>query len=304
MAALFITAAPGAKAGTLLPVAWWRMGENDPGAADGGSTYTAKNELGGGLMLPQGARFSADVPNNTLGSTLGLRLNTGQFGINPVVTDAIDNFGLELWVKPDSADAPQCLAYNGDSSSTGWGIYLANGLYVGVIGGVAFVGGSPAAQGVWTHVALVRDGGVATLYVNGVSAGADASEPGSPSGAFGVGVAPQTSNTEFLAGGTIDEVRVFVFAAGEFNPSDLLYNYGRPKPASMTLVPVGRGGFTFTNATAISFSVLMTTNLALPMSAWQNIGSATELPAGTGHYQFTDPQTANSPRRYYRVTFP
>ena len=279
------------------------MGENDPGAADGVSATTATNQLGGGLTLPQGALFSADVPNNTLGSTLGLRLNPGQYGVNPVVTTATDNFGLELWVKPDSTAAPQCLAYNGDSSSSGWGIYVFNDAYVGVIGGVNFVGAATATAGVWTHVALVCDGGNLTLYVNGVATGTAPWLPATPSGRFTVGVQPQTLNDEFFAGG-IDDVRVFAFAAGAFSPSDLLYNYGAPKPAGMTLVPVSRGTFTFTNTTAMAFSVWMTTNPALPLSSWQKIGSATETAAGTGHYQFTDPQTANSSQRYYRVTWP
>jgi hypothetical protein len=62
--------------------------------------------------------------------------------------------------------------------------------------------------------------------------------------------------------------------------------------------------FTFTNYTDTSSTVLATTNVALPITTWINLGPAVESPIGSGHFQFTDPQATNFPQRYYRVRVP
>ena len=78
-------------------------------------------------------------------------------------------------------------------------------------------------------------------------------------------------------------------------------------PASPTLVsfstlPGGLFQFNFTNATPISFTVLASTNVALPASNWTVLGAATVLSPGA--YQFTDTQATNFPRRFYQVRSP
>jgi 6,7-dimethyl-8-ribityllumazine synthase len=67
-------------------------------------------------------------------------------------------------------------------------------------------------------------------------------------------------------------------------------------------LPGGAFQFSFTNLSGLSFTVLGTTNLALPASNWTVLGATVEGPAG--HYQFTDPQATNSTTRYYRVRSP
>jgi len=57
--------------------------------------------------------------------------------------------------------------------------------------------------------------------------------------------------------------------------------------------------FAFTNASGLSFSILATNNVTAPKANWPVIGTAVESPSGSGHYQFTDPNSAtNSPRFY------
>jgi len=51
----------------------------------------------------------------------------------------------------------------------------------------------------------------------------------------------------------------------------------------------------------LSFTVLTTTNLALPLNQWASTDAAAE--ASPGHYQFTD-MTVQSPQRFYRVRSP
>jgi hypothetical protein len=46
----------------------------------------------------------------------------------------------------------------------------------------------------------------------------------------------------------------------------------------------------------------MTSNLALPLANWTVLGSVPEI--SSGHFQYTDTQTANQPRRFYRIRSP
>ena len=60
--------------------------------------------------------------------------------------------------------------------------------------------------------------------------------------------------------------------------------------------------FGFINASGPSYSVLASPDVAAPMNSWLNLGAATEMPAGSGLFQFTDPQAPNYPQRFYRVS--
>lgn len=62
--------------------------------------------------------------------------------------------------------------------------------------------------------------------------------------------------------------------------------------------------FSFTNLSGLGFTVLGTTNLALPLTNWTILGSAMESPAGSGNYQFSDTQNTNQVTQYYRVRWP
>jgi alpha-tubulin suppressor-like RCC1 family protein len=79
---------------------------------------------------------------------------------------------------------------------------------------------------------------------------------------------------------------------------------GPGKLTGMTRLGNGSTRFTFTNYTDTSYTVLASTNVALPITTWTNIGPAVESPAGSGHFQFTDPQGTNNPQRFYRVSSP
>jgi hypothetical protein len=68
-----------------------------------------------------------------------------------------------------------------------------------------------------------------------------------------------------------------------------------------TKLPDGSFQLAFTNAPGASFTVLTTTNFALPVDEWTSAGAAVET--SPGHYQFTD-ATPNSPQGFYRVRSP
>jgi hypothetical protein len=97
-----------------------------------------------------------------------------------------------------------------------------------------------------------------------------------------------------------------VLLAGGFNISDTGPTTELFDPASAvatpvlltqpTKLPTGAFRFTFRNTPGLSFTVLTTTNLAVPLNQWSSAGLAAE--ASPGHYQFTDTAT-NSPQRFY-----
>jgi alpha-tubulin suppressor-like RCC1 family protein len=60
--------------------------------------------------------------------------------------------------------------------------------------------------------------------------------------------------------------------------------------------------FTFTSIAGVSFSVLGTTNPALPLNSWVLVGSAAEI--SSGQYQFTDLRKGKLPQQFYRVRWP
>lgn len=61
-------------------------------------------------------------------------------------------------------------------------------------------------------------------------------------------------------------------------------------------------GLAFTNIPYAAFTVLSTTNVALPLSSWTEAGSPMET--SPGQFQFFDPSTSASPQQFYEVRSP
>src|SRR5439155_24239395 len=117
----------------------------------------------------------------------------------------------------------QIIAYNGSTATSGWGIIVSGSIYSGLFGGKIIFGSGAATANVWVHVALVRSGGVATIYINGIAAGTSSVSPNLPTGNFAVAAPPQSPTSQFFTG-LVDEVRVFTFTGGQFSTNDLLLN--------------------------------------------------------------------------------
>jgi hypothetical protein len=106
--------------------------------------------------------------------------------------------------------------------------------------------------------------------------------------------------------------------SGGIAPLDLDVCHSEYKPLSSYLIPgappapiqiaglaITGGGafqFSFANTPGALFTVLAATNIALPLGDWTVLGAMTESPPG--QFQFSDPQAANHPQRYYRVRSP
>src|SRR5688572_12131626 len=141
---------------TVTNVAWYRLGESDPGAAHGlVSTQSMDVVANRVLRLVNGPVHDTNVASSAAqaGSSLGIRFSSSTWGTNALVSTVVDNFGLELWVNPSVLAGDHMIVYNGHSGNSGWGLSLANGIYSVLYGGRAVIGSAPAASNVWMHLA-------------------------------------------------------------------------------------------------------------------------------------------------------
>jgi hypothetical protein len=294
---------------TITVLDYYRLGESDPDATNGGSPTLTKDSVGpNDLTVAGSACWSTNVAcpaTAHTGSAFSLDFingNSGAYTVGGVLTQATDNFGLEAWIKPMSADPNnyRCLAYNGNSAANGWGLYLLGDTVCALYGGITLSGSIEVPLNAWTHVALVCASGVATLYTNGIACSSQTITPAPPSGAFALGVQAQSLSAEFYDG-YLDEVRVFTFAPGQFTPNDLLVNAA---PQVVNATPVGSGAFQLNASfyTGATLTILATTNLTLPPTNWTVLGTSTEI--SPGQFQFTDPQASNLPDKFYLIRSP
>lgn len=233
-ASLVLAAAAVPAQATITVLNQWHLGEADAGASAGGAGAAATVDSVGGFNLNKvGApTYASDVPPR-IGSTLSMAFNGTADGYNNttgVASNLTDNFGIEAWVKSNgSTTGNATIAYNGNTSNAGWGIYRFGGSYGLLYGGLIGANGGPISTA-WTELALVRDNGTTTFYINGVASATTTTAPNPPSGGVGIGTNPTVPNFEQFDG-KIDEVRIFNFAPGAFSASDL--NLPPPVPTPM-----------------------------------------------------------------------
>lgn len=234
----------------LTTVAQYRFGEADGGVA-GSAVTNAADSSGNGFHLDviEGSQlWSSDTPS-AAGKTLPLGASALSVQLTPPscsyrnaggetnsqVTVATDNVGIEAWVKSAESSRSAILAHNGRTALpplNGFGLAQlgpgvignTNTVYAGQVAGMVFVGSAPVSTNEWTHLALVRDSaafGGWRFYVNGVLNGANAAPGVAAAGTLELGAAVTVPGGALPFSGLVDELRVFTFPSGQFNPSDL-----------------------------------------------------------------------------------
>ena len=218
------------------PLAIYRLGDADPGATAGavGNDPTAASVGSADLARTGEPTYSAEVAP-FVESSLAMRFDGDDDRYEgALLTDAIDNFGVEAWVKSDgNTQLNSLLVYNGSTSTSGWGLFRVGADYGFLYGGIVLAGVAPLTTE-WTHLALVRDGGTTRMFVNGEQRLEAGVAPLNPDGAFMIGGNPDLATEGF--DGLIDEVRVFTFAPGQFSVDDL--NLGNPPAEPGLPIPV------------------------------------------------------------------
>jgi hypothetical protein len=212
----------------ITVVAQYRLGDNDPGAAAGQPGAAQTLPAIGNQPLDRFGNPSYSDATPPRGDISRLSMNfdgsTARY-MGPVLTTATNNVGIEAWVRSNGRVTNNAtIAYNGNTATSGFGVFRIGGSWAYLIGGVV-LGGTVPVTTEWTHLAFVRDNGVGTLYVNGVAAATTTATPNAPAGNFLVGGNPLVATEWF--DGLIDEVRLFTFNPGAFLVSDLNF-YERP----------------------------------------------------------------------------
>ncbi len=166
----------------------------------------------GPICLGNAATFVSGAPLCSGGALNFNGTTSGATGALPTMATA--NVTLEAWVKWDGGGSGnQMIALNGNSSTSGYGIFQNGGVVNVIAGGVATLMSSyTLTPGVWTHLAAVADGSDNwTLYVNGVPnvLSPSAGNPNTPAGTFSVGT--DQAGIETFSG-VIDEVKVWTTA--------------------------------------------------------------------------------------------
>lgn len=236
--------------GAFVRGAYYRLGDNDPGAAPGiiGNDPT-HDSFGDALHLARvgSPHYSADVPaRGPAGDKLSMQFPNpaggGAFyGSGTSVSMVEQGYALEAWAKAASAGAPASLiAYNGDPASNGFGLFQDGGNYVARIGSFERVLG-PADPGAWHHLAYVFSLGSSSYYYDGKAVAGPISTdpvPTTAAGGFWIGGQSQVASpAAFPFDGLVDEVRYQSYnpiAAGAFDPTDFLIS--APEPGSLWII--------------------------------------------------------------------
>jgi hypothetical protein len=229
-----------ASASTLPPApgiavqSWFRMGDDGQGSNNRPADSSGN-----------GRNFTGSINTATITATGGGYANDAFYSFNGVNQgyyeigyDAPENnVGIEVWARTsDLAQANHHLFGTGSNvNGLNIGFDATNGGWFGAIGGVSFVGSVGVGNytaGAWIHLALVRDHGLSTFYINAVASGTN-------------GIAPNNATAPHLAvnaggspggyfGGDLAEARIFTFTSGSFSTSDLLFP-AVPEPSTAVL---------------------------------------------------------------------
>jgi hypothetical protein len=240
-----------ASASAFVRGAYYRLGEDDPGAIAGhiGNDPT-KDSFADKLDLARTGQplYSSDV-SPSAPSTLSMAFaNVGgpaEFYSRATPLDmSQEGYALETWVKLSLpvADPPvsHLIAYNGDPASNGFGFYFHDGQYVLKIGSFEKALGT-ATYGQWHHLAFVHEFSNNSYFFDGKSVGDTTSDPTpiTATGGFWLGGRPVGGGSTDLFNGLIDETRYQTFnplAAGSFDPTNFLIV---PEPAMLGVITMG-----------------------------------------------------------------
>jgi len=202
---------------------------------------------------------------------------------------------------------------NGASGGTGGGIFNSGTMNLTntIVALNTAPGGKPDLSGAATTI-----GGVNFI--------------GNPSGASGLGTSgvdyftgdplllpfanyggPTWTRVPFLSSPVVDAASFGLSTdqRGTARPQGLQFDIGAVEGGfnpviELTGSTITSGGYFqagFSNVNGMQFTVLTSTNATSPLNLWTVSGTTVEVPAGSGHYEFTDLQLANEPQRYYRI---
>lgn len=226
---------------------------------------------------------SITVPGATAGSGGSAYLGSGQWIAVPNAANlqmSTGNFTIECWWRPDNLTGTgnyQSVFGKGYSGVAG-GLYAQTGYADGKLNIVTnsttiLTSSTAVTPGVWTHIALVRNGSTMTLYQNGVSVGSatnstdfNATDP--------LTIGNCAANYTYSANGYISNFRIVKGTAvytSAFTPAtSALTNI------TNTTILTCQSQTTLTDASSNNYTVTMNGGYVSPKSIW-----STALPANS-----------------------
>jgi hypothetical protein len=246
--------------------AWYHLGE--PGTLPGGLPLDSSGNgrhMNDGFSEFESVHISPNSPGGPLGTSGWISAASSEWGRSGDVIIAArdeyyvsgENFGIEAWVLPfgngynifccEGAHNFTAQIFASGADSTGFYLGVKNnqdGTYSFVAAvitdtnGVAQVGDAlPLVTTSWTHLAVVRNNGTNTFYVNGAPFGPKTTDTPSTNVPTGTGLQNgmrlgASGGDQLAFRGLIDEARAFTFSPGQFAVADLLY------PSASATVPL------------------------------------------------------------------
>lgn len=236
-ATVIMATAPMSAEGAIVDVFQYRLGEagtlgtNNLPLDSTGNGYNETNTNGTGSTSVQ-----SSSPPPTLNSStayLDFNPNRGFFGAS-VTGLPTDNFAVELWLRPDSSTgALTAFRIGGPDGSLNFRTVDGDvRMSYDNISGI-----HPASQfspplGEWTHLAVVRNSGISTAYVNGNLLIGSSNHTPNWAGTIHIGM---TGGGAQHWNGAIDEIRMYTFDPNSDDPT-AAFNIGVvPEPSGIAL---------------------------------------------------------------------
>lgn len=175
----------------------YRLGENDAGAVVSGAGNATTTDIAGAAenLTKAGTPTYAAAAVAGIGSSLSMNFNVAgdSYSFGSALPVGTNNFVIQGWVTRDTGTNLLPIN-NGNGGTSGAGIlFHDNGhggqqTWQGLYGGIAFLDTLvPVLSGVPTHLAVVRNAGTTTVYVNGSPEFVSGAGPNAPAGTLTVG---------------------------------------------------------------------------------------------------------------------
>tara|TARA_B110000483_G_C18124545_1_gene515046 strand:- start:16 stop:780 length:765 start_codon:yes stop_codon:yes gene_type:complete len=170
--------------------------------------------------------------------------NDGVYGTS-LAAFATNNFIVELWVIAANTTQTVNLLHTSGADNGSLKIGIQGGNWSSSYHGISWIGaaggaGQAVTAGTWTHLAVIRDSGTSTLYIDGVAQAGNTTGTPAHNGptAFHLGVNPNGGVGNWFTGG-IDDLKLSTFDPNTDDPVAALSINAVPEPSSTALLGLG-----------------------------------------------------------------
>jgi hypothetical protein len=183
-------------------------------ATNGAFISTAQSKFGGSSVFFDGTDDYVTAPDNSV-------FNFGT-----------DNFTIEMWVNFANVTSTwQAIISRAYGIAGGWRLYKndANNqlVWYSQATPVVLTTASTLSNNTWSHIAVVRNNGVITIYIDGVSRGSAASSTNYNPGSYAIEIGRGVVTSTYPMTGYIDELRItngYARYTGNFTPSTTAFS--------------------------------------------------------------------------------